>query len=499
MRALGIEEIRQAVGGQWVGAGPGGVTAGAADSVADVSSARVAGILPARNAGVPARVPFEVGTVTGVSTDTKSIRPGELFVALKGERFDAHAFLPQAAAAGAAAAIVRLGAEGVDAVADFFPGGAIAVADTGKALEQLGAYYRRTLDATVIAVTGSNGKTTVKRMIHHILAKRLRGSCSPKSFNNNIGVPLTLLGADEADQYVVCEVGSNAPGEIAALGAICQPDIAVITSVGRTHLERLGSIEGVAAEKASLLASLRPNAAAITWGDSPVLDIALEPYSCPMVRFGEHARNDLRLTGYESNGLSQRFEVNAQATVNLPLPGRHNASNALSAIAVAMQMGFSLQEAAAAMADFVAVDGRLQAILCGSIQIINDAYNANPTSMLAAADVLAEVTGRRRVMIAGDMREQGPASQDIHRTTGNDMAARKIDLIIGVGELGQYIAAGASGTCETAAFASFDEAMRLAPAKLRDGDMVLLKGSRAMAMERLLDPIRARFATGQRQ
>jgi UDP-N-acetylmuramoyl-tripeptide--D-alanyl-D-alanine ligase len=195
-------------------------------------------------------------TITGVTIDTRSCRSGELFVAIRGERFDGHEFLAQSADAGCVGAMVAQDASFTPQVLAKFPAGVIGVDDTISALGRLGAFHRRHVVATVLAVTGSNGKTTTKRMINHILAKKLKGSASPKSFNNNIGLPLTLLGVGATDDYVVCEIGTNAPGEIRELSEMAQPDIAVITCVGPTHLEKLIDLPGVAAEKASMLWSL---------------------------------------------------------------------------------------------------------------------------------------------------------------------------------------------------------------------------------------------------
>lgn len=433
--------------------------------------------------------------VRSVSSDTRSAKAGDLFFALRGANFDGHDFLPQAAEAGCAAAVVareRLGAE----AEAMFPGGLIAVADTTAALNALAAHHRRKARAKVIAVTGSNGKTTVKLMVHHVLSGRLKGSCSPKSFNNNIGVPLTLLSVED-DDYVVCELGTNAPGEIAALGAVARPDLAVITSVSSTHLEKLGSLEGVAAEKASILGCLAEGGAAVVWADSDVLEQSMRRYEGPVVRFGESPRADFRLTGYQSAGLAGRFEVNGSLWVALALPGRHNAVNALASLAVARHFGIAPAEAAASLGGFRGAEMRLQWIHAGSVTIINDAYNANPASMLAAADVLAEAPASRRVMIVGDMRELGSRQRQLHLQTGVDIAARTVDLLIGVGSLGRYIALGAAEAgIQTAAFETLTDACRGIPALLRAGDAVLVKGSRAMGMEKLIEPIRAAFAQG---
>jgi UDP-N-acetylmuramoyl-tripeptide--D-alanyl-D-alanine ligase len=522
MKELSCDEIRRAVHGCWLAAG------GAA-------------------------------TVRGVNTDSRKVRPGELFIALSGERFDGHDYLAQAIALGATAALVRKDyrpAAGLPKP----PGGLIGVADTTAALGELGAYHRGLSDAKVIAVTGSNGKTTVKRMIHHILATRLRGSCSPKSFNNQIGVPLTLLGVSPGDDYVVCEVGSNAPGEVAALARMCRPDIAVVTSVGPTHLEKLGGIEGVAVEKASILGELAEGGIGIVWSGAgaEALEKAIRVHGRNVVRFGEDENCEIRLTDYQAAGwrghlaagssssrerrrseeteeargrdardtrgqdvrdtrgqdvrdtrgqdvrdthgrdalatTGSRFQVNGRLWVTLPAPGRHNALNALAALAVAQQFGMTLEEAGEALAGFEGAEMRLQPIPAGPVTILNDAYNANPASVAAAASVLAEQPAGRRVFVAGDMLELGEGTRQFHLETGRQIARRGVDYVIGVGMLGRLIAEGAAQAGVRAEqVASVEEAMGLLPALLRPGDVVLVKGSRGMAMERLVGPIRSAF------
>ena len=226
-------------------------------------------------------------TITGVSTDTRSARAGDLFIALSGERFDGHTFLRQAAEAGCMAAVVQADAAIPPDVATLFRGGLVGVKSTVAALGELAIADRRSQAAHVIAVTGSNGKTTVKRMIHHILSKRLRGSCSPKSFNNEIGVPLTLLAVSPGDDYVVCELGTNNPGEIAHLARMVRADVAVITSLAAAHLERFGDLSRIAAEKASLLGSLSANGVAIIWGDNDLLEKAAAAYGHRLIHFGD--------------------------------------------------------------------------------------------------------------------------------------------------------------------------------------------------------------------
>jgi UDP-N-acetylmuramoyl-tripeptide--D-alanyl-D-alanine ligase len=339
-------------------------------------------------------------------------------------------------------------------------------------------------------VTGSNGKTTVKRMIHHILKTRLAGACSPKSYNNEIGVPLTLLSAGAGDDYVVCEVGASAPGEIVRLARAVKPNIPVITSVGPAHLEKMHCIEQIAVEKSSLLGWMGPRDIAVVSADSPQLDHALKSYENRLIRFGESPEAHLRLTGYEWDGRKQRFQINDRDWGEMPIPGKHNALNALAAIAVSARFGFSQEDALAALVDFEGVEMRLETIEAGTIRIMNDAYNANPASMLAAAEVLSSMPGKRRVMIVGDMLELGEESIRWHANVGRKMAEMNIGCIIGVGEhAGAMVEAAAQSGVTAETFPSRDQAATALSSLLKKGDVVLLKGSRAMGMETLIPEI----------
>ena len=430
---------------------------------------------------------------SGVTIDSRTAAKGELFIAIKGPSFDGHDFLTDAAEAGCTSALVDVGAKIPDEVAAMFEGGLIAVEDTVDALGTLASYHRKlTGDVSVIAVTGSAGKTTVKRMIHHILSRSLTGSAGPKSFNNEIGVPLTLLGASEADDYVICEIGTNHPGEVAALGEMTRPDVAVVTSVGPAHIGQFGSLEAIAKEKASLAGKLSPGGAAVVWSDSELLENAVRKYKCEKIKFGDSELAEFRLTGYQADGIGCRYQINDGPQAKLALPGRHNATNALAAIAVADRYGISANVSAAALADFVGDKMRLEWIEADSGGVINDAYNANPASVLAAGVALCDIAAERRVLVLGDMLEMGDGAEQIHRQLGAELIGLKLDLIIGVGPLGRYVAEGASlsgGQAEAVdSVESAGEAMR---ELIRPGDVVLVKGSRAMQMERLIEPIRA--------
>ena len=456
MRAMTVEEIRDAVHGRWMARG-------------------------------------QMTTVQGITTDTRRAGAGQVFFALRGQRTDGHTYLSQAADAGCVAAVVAADAELAGQVLGAFSAGVIAVADTTAALGDLAARHRKLVSApAVIGVTGSNGKTTVKRMIHHILARRLKGTCSPKSFNNEIGLPLTLLGVSPGDDYVICEIGTSAPGEIAALSKIARPNLAVITSIGPAHLERLGSVDRVAVEKASILGELAGDGLGVIWADSPQLAKAVRYHRCKLISFGESPDADLRLTGFEQVGRGQRFQFNGRLWVDLPMPGRHNAMNALAAIAAAQRFGIDQADSAAGLADFGGESMRLEWTEVGSGAIINDAYNANPASMAAAADVLAGCKGGRKVFVVGDMRELGDQAEEMHVQVGCDAAERGVDLVIAVGPLGRYIARGASDRGrEAVEFESVESAAGALARLLRPGDTVLVKASRSMGLEGLIPAIRA--------
>jgi len=419
----------------------------------------------------------------GVSTDTRSIRPGQVFFALRGERIDGHAYLPQAIAAGSPLLVIDSGEAlaGAHAV--------LKVPETGAALLRLAQAYRRTLETTrVIAVAGSNGKTTTVRLIHGVLSRRLRGTASIKSYNNAVGVPLTILGARRGDQYLVCEVGTNAPGEIAQLASVIEPDIGVITSIGREHLEGLGSLHGVAAEEASLFASLRAGGVAIVNADALLLREIMRPGAWPnvgsIVRFGFAQDADLRVTRAVQDADGVGFSINGRGSFRVGMLGLHNASNAAAAIGVARRLGVENADIERGLVECPGPDMRLQSIEAGGIWFINDAYNANPESMLAALatfDALKTPAGARRVIVLGDMLELGLAGDGAHDEIVAAAARTRADAWIGVGpRFGAAIARANAHAWQTC-----PDAPRAA-AMLRPGDAVLLKGSRGIGLERII-------------
>jgi UDP-N-acetylmuramoyl-tripeptide--D-alanyl-D-alanine ligase len=370
--------------------------------------------------------------VTAVCTDTRQMQGESLFVALKGDQFDGHAFLERAAAAGAIAAVVS-------EVPQAPPEGMrlVVVPDTRIALGKLAKTVRMGLRSKVIAVAGSNGKTSTKHLIDAVLRTKLKGSFSPKSFNNDIGVPLTIFPADDRQDYLVLELGTNHPGEIANLTKIAQPDIAVITNCGEEHLEFLGDVAGVRRENASVIEGLNPKGLLIVNGDDPELLAAVGDYKGKRITFGFNQTNDLFATDIQCDAAGTRFKLNGRTPIFVPLLGRHTAANALAAIAVGKRLRLGDEEIAAGLAVAQGPEMRLQLQQIGGITLLNDAYNANPPSMKAALETLKSLEPKgRRIAILGDMRELGPAGESLHRDVGTWAAAAGLDWLACVGPQG---------------------------------------------------------------
>ena len=393
-------------------------------------------------------------TFTGISTDTRHPIPDALFVALKGERFDAHAFLAQARDAGATAAVVRRGTPAVPGLPYF------EVADTLVALGLLARARRRLLPpgSPVVAVTGSTGKTSTKEMIRAALATRWRVHATEGNLNNLVGVPLTILSAPTDTQALVIEAGASVPGEIARLRDIIEPTIAVITNVGYAHVEGFGSLEGVKREKLSLLEGVP----AAVVGPPPEPEGMLDDDGRP------------------------RLPLNGGGVVSLPVLGIHQLENALIALAVAERVGIDHDAAVRALADVRLPAGRGDVRTVGGLTLIDDSYNANPTSVRRAVEFahwLARKKGRPLAVVVGTMLELGPESARLHAEAAREIVARKPALVAAVGEfvpafeaLGQRIIAA-------------PDAEALGPklrAALKGNEIVLLKASRGVALERVL-------------
>lgn len=454
----------------------------------------------------------ELATVSvgGVSTDSRTVAASDLFFAIRGPRFDGHDFAVDALKRGAVAAVVETAqaaavAERLQKADVRLPRSAvlIEVNDTVAALGRLAAFHRRQLAAEVIAVVGSNGKTTTKAMIHHILSSRRRGRCSPKSFNNAIGVPLTLLSAEQADEYLVVEIGTNAPGEIAALGSIVEPDMAVITCIAEEHLEGLGDLEGVATEECSILAHVRGKGFAAVNIETPAVRQHLPPDGLHLATFGRHAEADVRLAelGYEAPWL--RFKLNERFPFRLRMVGAHNAVNAAAAVTIARRLGFDYPEAAVRLESFVTPPMRNEVLEIAGVTVVNDAYNANPHSAAAAIDVLRQMPCRgERVAVFGEMRELGAQSAELHRRVASQLRDSAIHRVILVGDGTQVmleaLAGGELFGPRVERCADVDDCLERLAGTVRPGDVVLLKASRAVELDRLVEPLRERLRSRAR-
>ena len=430
----------------------------------------------------------------GASIDTRTIAQGQTFFAIRGDHGDGHDYLPQAAARGAYAAVIDRPPPG-DLGASL---GLLLVPDTRGALIDLARAYRAWLDGRtsrprIVAVAGSNGKTTTTRLIEAILASRFNGAASPKSFNNFLGVPLTVLSTRPEHQYLICEIGTNAPGEVEALASIVRPDIAVITSIGREHLEGLGTIEGVASEQASIMRHLTPEGLGIIPADGAArraLHLRLRNH--PRIEtFGvaddaTHHTSDIHTT---REGVT--FTLH-QTPLRLKLIGAHNALNATAAAVVARWFGLDWTMIAEALATAVGPEMRLAVRTISGAEIINDAYNANPDSMLAAIRAFADYArgAQRRVVILGQMLELGPASPAAHEEVALALLGRA-DRIVLVGHGFHAAAELVSRRGEQVRWlVDLDEGRAAeAAAMIEPGDVVLLKGSRRMGIERIAESL----------
>ncbi|MDG2030541.1 MAG: UDP-N-acetylmuramoyl-tripeptide--D-alanyl-D-alanine ligase [Phycisphaerales bacterium] len=440
----------------------------------------------------------------GVSIDTRDDLAGRLYIALSGARHDGHQFLSQAEAGGAVAALVESGRV-PDPTAGSLP--LLAVEDTQQAMWALAAAWRSQLEATVVAITGSAGKTTLRRMVQAICETNGPTTASRRSFNNHIGVPLSLLAADRSDRYLVLEIGTNAPGEIRALAELARPDIGVITSIGRAHLEGLGSLEGVAIEKGALLKVLPERGTAILPADSAQAGLleSCVPKGVRTIGFGAvHGalrlshRRSLSLTGEQAIMLEGGLELRSRH------PGAHNALNTCAAVCVSRSLDIPDEQAASAICSLGPDSMRLSPLLLEGTgtMLLNDVYNSNPEAVAAALETFGEIAADapRRMVILGDMLELGPDENALHAEVGRQIARldqqTPIEVAIFIGERSRHgadalVAEGFTGLVAT--LPGLDDVLAdTVAAAIQPGDAVLLKASRGMAFERIIEAARER-------
>ncbi len=433
----------------------------------------------------------------GVSIDTRNLAEGELFIAIRGPQHDAHAFLKRALAAGAAGLLVETGVVLPTTPAEV---AVLAVPDTTRALGELAAGHRANFNGPVVAITGSNGKTTSKEMCAAILSQRAPCLRNAGNLNNQFGLPLTLLRRSAEDRAVVVEIGMNHRGEIAPLAAIAAPTVGVITNVGMAHIEHLGSQEAIAQEKGDLIAVLPASGTAVLNADDPWVLSQRPRTRAQILCFGHARKADVRAENVVSLGTRGfAFELctpQGRAGVHMAGLSETAIANALAATAAALAAGASLEHACAGLAAHQPVGGRMEQVrLPRNIILIDDTYNANPQSVAVALRCLAELKGNSRgIAILGDMGELGPAAEAAHRAAGELAAQLKLDFLFALGEYAGAVSEGAVAAGmdpdRVCVGENHGEVSERVQKLLQGNDWVLVKGSRSMHMERVVQALR---------
>ena len=417
--------------------------------------------------------------VTNISTDTRTIKEGSLFVALRGESFDAHSFVKNAFEDGAVCAMVEQKTEGCH----------ILVEDTKRALGDLARYYMESLDIPVVAVTGSTGKTTTKDIIASVLSQKYNVLKTEGNFNNDIGVPLTIFRLEKEHQVAVIEMGMNHFNEISYLSSIARPDVAVITNVGVSHIENLGSRQGILKAKCEIFEHMKSDGVKILNGDDDMLSTVKEADIC---WYGGSRDNQVYGYNIQPMGLEGIKAVigcsKGEIEVTVPVPGNHMVSNAMAATAVGMALGLGLEEIKAGIEAFKPTKMRMDIIKTDKYSIINDVYNANPVSTKAGIDVLCGVKGKT-ACILGDMLELGSFSADLHRQVGEYAKEKGIDLIVCIGRESKYMYEGALGGKQVYYFEDKQEFIQTYSEILKDNMTILVKASRGMHFEKIVEAI----------
>ena len=440
--------------------------------------------------------------IRGAAVDSRLVVGGEVFVALPGERTDGHAFVAEAVARGAAALIVARPANDPVALGDVT---VIRVADPLAALGAIAAGWRHRFELLVVGVTGSIAKTSTKEAVAAVLATRFRTLRNEGNQNNEIGLPLTLMRLGPEHQAAVLEMGMYVGGEIADLARMARPRIGVVTAVQPVHLSRIGSIEAIEAAKGELLDALPPDGTAILNADDPIVRAMGARSAARSVSYGFAADADVGAEAVASFGLDgMRFVLRADGErwpISIPTLGRLSVHNALAGVAVGRAAGLSFDEIASGLAGGWSAPHRVQVVRLGAVTLVDDSYNASPRSVVAALELLADLPGRR-CAILGEMLELGEASDEGHRLVG-EAAAQTADWLVVVGAGAAAIAAGAEAAGMDPAcivrVRDVEAALDAIPPRLRDGDVVLVKASRGIALDQLVDAFRRELGDGTRR
>jgi UDP-N-acetylmuramoyl-tripeptide--D-alanyl-D-alanine ligase len=430
--------------------------------------------------------------VSGVSTDTRETREGDAFFALTGERHDAHDFLADAAAAGATTLVIERG----EAAPPDYEGAVVLVPDTLAAYQDLAAWYRQMIGAAVIAVTGSVGKTTQKDMIAAAASARYRTLATEKNYNNHVGVPKTIFRMEEDTELLVLEMGMNHAGEIRLLTEIARPDAAVITNIGASHRENFDSDDGILHAKLEVTSYFGEENALFVNGDDPALRALAgrNDLLYDIVTAGESEGCDYRITrpgymGEEEIGFSLQYGREAIVRFRIPAAGLYNGVGAALTAAALSRFGIPASEVAERLTGLERTEHRLKLIVSGGLRIIDDSYNASPDSMRSALDYLASFEDCRKIAVLAGMNELGERSGELHYDVGRYAAGAGVDMLAAVGEkasdIAEGFAAAARGNKKVKRYADNDEAIRALRSLARDGDAILVKGSRSFRTEEI--------------
>lgn len=432
--------------------------------------------------------------IEGYSIDSRTVKPGELFFAVKGERLDGHDYVGQALANGAVAAVVdRMHVAAIDQ----FRSQAMVVDDTLVALQTLAAAVRRLWNKPLVGVTGSAGKTTTKDAVAHVLGRKYRVLKSQGNLNNHFGLPLQLLKLQPEHEMAVIEMGMNHAGEITALAKIARPDAGVVTIVAPVHLEFFDSICDIARAKFELIQSLPPGGLAVLNADDEYVSQFGRDFHGTVLTYGIHHPADVRAENIKSLGAEgTEFELvidSARERVHLPLIGEHNVRNALAAAATALHYHLTPSEIASALGELKPSEKRGEILSFHGATLINDCYNSNPTALKSMVQSLAEMPASRRIVVAGEMLELGPAGDQLHAECG-EFIAGKADLLIGVRGRALAMVNAATAKGMHAQFMSTpEEAGEWMAGELKKGDAVLFKASRGVKLEKALEVLQAKF------
>ncbi|MED4012976.1 UDP-N-acetylmuramoyl-tripeptide--D-alanyl-D-alanine ligase [Priestia aryabhattai] len=430
----------------------------------------------------------EATVIEGVSIDTRTIQQGNLYIPIKGERFNGHVFVDKAIENGAVATLWNKDEENPPTDISV-----ILVDDTLEALQQLAKSYRHELDIKVVGITGSNGKTTAKDMVKAVLDTTYRVLKTDGNFNNHIGMPLTILRLDETHDIAVLEMGMSSRGEIEFLSNLAEPDVAIITNIGESHLQDLGSRDGIAEAKLEITSGLSPTGQLVYNGDEPLLTSRVVNPAFETVTFGSSEQNDLYPSAISAEELGTTFTVSRETTYSffIPVLGKHNVHNALSAIAVGHYFGLDNETIAKGLKELKLTNMRMELVKrTDGLTFINDAYNASPTSVKAAITLMHDLEGyKQKILVLGDMLELGDQEKEFHKEVGEFIQAEKIDYVLTYGPLSVEIEQGAKNNFaedKVIHFEEKDELVEKLTAITTREDVVLVKASRGMKLEEVI-------------